>query len=1687
MKTYKSCLKALIFLSILLAPLSTAIADNFIFLSVRPGSYNTNKRLNIVPLKKDIDISYSFVNIKTGNKNADISSVETHVPYMEPLYLTALKGEERHYGIVVQVSEKNKLLEKRLLIYTIDKREPIGAKTSEKSGVYYRPVLIAFKNNRKDSVYYSLNGDIYTNPHKWNGKPLVLVAEKGKEKKYVLDCYTEDSAGNRSSVKSYAYIINHKEPYLNILSPVDGDFANYQFLYIISKNVQWVKYTLDGSDPVKNGIVYNGPSLLKYSGNINLHIAAKPQWSANVNYIRRSIFLKIRPEKELSITNDYPSGLYKRGIKIDIRRNENEKIFYTLSEKTPKSYDFLFKKKLYLRSVPSAQKLYTLRIRGLKNSGQWGKEYRYFYILDRRNISEAKTESKVQKKAESGLPPSPPVVNAGYSKENRGTYIVNVKSLKGIKILYEISSSGTPRDIKPGVSPVVESPLEISVPYGMQGDFLINFAAITSAGIISAQKLLRFSIDKKPPSKPLLFPAPDGSVYDKSIKVTVEKKEGTVFYTMTDDGTEPDDPTENSAKISRELALNGEKGKLTEYRIKMLCRDDNGNISKIFGPYSYIIDMRIPVIPRIKGFENSEKYNSASVTINIPSGYPNMHYTISENGKTPKDPNLKSPLLKGDSLKIEGPPGRETHYTVKILPASVNGHIIGPIKTLKFTIDRKPPAVPELAGVKEGSFYRRQVSISAKRTEKNESLFISYSTSEVPPPDPLKYGEKLTGKLIFDVKNGEAKTFKLRLTAVDGAGNRSIYDRFFSFTIDKKPPDNLSIEGIPPNGVSSDAVVISMHASDGTIFYSVSDDGSLPSIPDSKSKKYDAPFILSGIPGREITYRIIARAVDKIGNFTTDIHVYSVTVDRKPPDSAPEPILKKHGNIKIVMWNVPEGYSLYYRFNSGFALYTKPLSLRKTSRIHYYLMDRAGNKSPEKVKLIDIPFYKISAPVIKGAENGGHYNHPVKISFLANTGIVRYEISVDGTEPPPVTDESPIANNSVSVDVIDGDTISVKITARGFDDSGNYSELSSLEFVLDKTPPSAPIITGIENNGHYQDSKKIKLLADEGRIYYALSSNGLDPEIPEQNINSLYKKEIVLPAEDGKIKDYRLLAYTVDSAGNRSRDIPIWHVIIDRKIIYVSNSGNDLYPGTASRPFRSLKKAVDTARKEGRKVIYIAAGVYNFERTLKINSMRLSIYGGYNPGNWRKSAFQKTEITSGKYLRNSDPLVDISGGRLYVSNCSFYNKIKNTGPLIMLGGGELVIKDSFVKAAGRKDVSGIEQTGGKLTISNCEFSAESAEKVNLITSAGGFLYIEGSNFEGSENLKNFTAIKIKNNVEVILRGVHIKPGSGENIIGINAENTNFIFSSGSISSGLGSKRSIAMLLKNTDAAISRAKINMEKNSPYPVAVFAESSRITVDKTTFKIAGAYGATGLQIKNCDIIFTKNMIEAGFSQEYLYPVILTGSGYFSNNIIYKGTSGDYIAVQLFNSSSHWFNNTIVGGKGRDLTEGFYIDGKSRPEIVNNIISREGAIRGDGIFIAGKDRVDFPIITNDIAGWENMLKFINVGSGKSGIYKYQRSAQFRSVKNSESMNNFDGNPFGGFLNGNIKENIKKTFILSKGINFHLSRSSACVNSGTGAEQLPELHLRFKVPNTDFENQIRPAPLIGIKPAYDIGADEVY
>ena len=208
----------------------------------------------------------------------------------------------------------------------------------------------------------------------------------------------------------------------------------------------------------------------------------------------------------------------------------------------------------------------------------------------------------------------------------------------------------------------------------------------------------------------------------------------------------------------------------------------------------------------------------------------NVRYTATNDGTEPPDPDQGSPLLTGSS-SFSGEDGAVTTWHLKLLAISHNGKRVGERREISFVIDRNPPDVPKLTGIPPGGRVARPVVLVAEAVAPDAHLFYSVATGETDPADPVTAGTLFPPSLTLDVPEGVRRDYQVRIAAQDDAGNRSLYDRRYHFTIDRELPDDPQVHGALEGVVSARPVTITLESPEALTVYEMTDDGTMPKLP----------------------------------------------------------------------------------------------------------------------------------------------------------------------------------------------------------------------------------------------------------------------------------------------------------------------------------------------------------------------------------------------------------------------------------------------------------------------------------------------------------------------------------------------------------------------------------------------------------------------------------------------------------------------------------------------------------------------------------------------------------------------------------------------------------------------------------------------------------------------------------------
>ena len=1783
----------------LLPVLSSAQTESNIAIDPPPGRYGADTALTVISAVHGQPPSAAFVDLDSG---AEL----TRFRVREPLMLSAAPGEERLYRLVVEAAASDGSTEtaasgapsaRRQLDYIIDRRAPATPVLSPAGGTFQGAVEISLAAMDTDGVElrYAVDGNPLFRNQRWGSSPMLLSAPAGERRAYRVAAFAQDAVGNRSRVVSATYDVDARHlaaPTLEVLSPVAGTFGNRQRLVIESSNVRWIRYALDGRDPIKHGVEYQGPVELSITGEIQLRVVARPL-REELNLLERSVALNVVAEEAPRVVASSVGGVVSEGFQLLLSSPVGASLYYSLDDKTPDEFDVLYSDAIEFTGFPGSRKLVPLRVRAQLPEAQWGAERRLLFDLDNRvpprptiavragsgrltvTISgapaavtyytldgtepdvgsrlylspfavEEGTEVRAVAVSAAGrrgptamqtamlaspvaLPP--PQVTVVEGAPGNGVVTVSVTaaadSPPGTRLHFE-STSGY-GDASAPATPGLDSPpappsVRFAVPRGDRRMFRLSAAAIGATGEVSTPVAVAVAIDRTPAACSLPTVTEDEADTDPGpgTALLIDSGSGAtrsgsrVHYTLSNDGSVPSDPSAASAVLDQ-VRLAGRADERVVYRMKVLCRSDAGNESDVLGPLELVVDRRLPRVPVLRGFIEGALYADSEVSLEYREE-PNLrlHYEVTTDGSDPPAPTAASPLLTPSTM-FGGTEGATTTFRVSILPVSSAGEE-GPIETVSFSVDRDVPSPPFVSGFEDGAVYARPVAVVAVSPTLGNRLYVAV-TRDGPTEQLIARSNLYSGTIEVDVAENEETTFFVEAAEVDDAGNQSArVSRRFS--IDRRPPKAPAVRGIPPEGVVGEPALVQIAGGTPNIFYELTSDGSTPAVPGLVSQRYIEPLALAGAPGAEVLYQLRVRAIDAVGNLSPLGPIHGVVVDRAPPPRPPAPTVQSQvvagtapaavaaegvagegaASRLVLSWDPAEVYDLEWALlpvggtDPTYAPYEEPVVVTLPERGGLMAWarrtDAAGNSSAVVQTLLaeqSVP----AAPRVVGVANGVVYREAANVTFATeHDALVRVEVATGGAEPAPVSDQSAIATGEVTFDAMSGETVDYTVRARAFDPAGvAVSAETRVAFTVDRTPLAPPVLLGAEDGDHYADDVELTLLSGEGEIRYALVRavvgedaavrGDLDLSLPATETFGRYEDSLVLPRQPGEIVSYRLAAYVVDDVGNSSTGLVEWTITIDDRVFYVAPGGSDEQTGTRTAPCRSLAHAIREAQRAGKREVHAAAGDYVVDRTLILGGDMLLI-GGFDTADWDRLGLEhRSNLLPGRFIGPGDPLLAVTGGQVDLRRIGLSDRdAPPKMPVVQVSDGQLELADSEVLLTGQGGVA-VRVDGGFVRIVGSELAASpQGAPLSLVRQRQGALLLSRSRLFGPAHGDEFAAVSISGTDDATLDRVTVDPGGALRTVGVAVVGSQVLIEGGVLRSGAGNIRAVALSADRATVTLRETEVSADAAAGYPIAIEGSDADITLEGVTLKLAGQLGTTGVRLRSGELLLQASTVTSQPTTEFSTLLdTAEASGLVANSILVAGNAGESMVANVRGGRMDWVNNTLVGASGRTLTAGIRVAGSGELTIVNNILARPRLDASVAVAVLGvSPAARLPIVANNLAGWDLVM------SPVAGTARDLAAVDAALV---DALNLADGDPFGGPFHANIGEPLERTFRVTKesalsGV-YQLLPGAGSVNAGVPFAS------GLNAPAVDFLGRERPAPFVGLRPAPDLGALELY
>jgi hypothetical protein len=662
--------------------------------------------------------------------------------------------------------------------------------------------------------------------------------------------------------------------------------------------------------------------------------------------------------------------------------------------------------------------------------------------------------------------------------------------------------------------------------------------------------------------------------------------------------------------------------------------------------------------------------------------------------------------------------------------------------------------------------------------------------------------------------------------------------------------------------------------------------------------------------------------------------------------------------------------------------------------------------------------------------------------------------------------------------VAPGETVTYRVAARTYADDARPSPVTSYSFTVDRGAPSAPEIVGIQDGDFLTEDVTVEFEETVNTIRYSVV------ESPEQSSDEpsfeAFDEPVTLNARPGGVVHYRVSAYSIDPAGNRSEGIKTWDVFLGKEIVYVSPDGSQNGDGTLEQPVRDLSRAVEIARSRNKRTIFVAQGAYVVDTPLAVNAS-LTIQGGFDSESWRRSENSRSTLELRPEAFANGDAVTVQRGKLTVGRFNI-ETLESAGNRSAYA---IFLQDSTAFLQGVSfTLSGaglVRQEGGDLTLKDAEVKEESGASSALLRVDSGRMVLDGVYINAAAGTGDAPVIAL-DRAQLLMQGGSLVPGGGARSLGILASSSRLVLASTEVSAGTGSRSARAVETRGGSLTIRDSALTLDGNPRIASSIVTDATTLRIEESKFDLRGMSGASAVTAQGGSVrigrtSFAGRDVAAG----YIHFVVLRAtSADLVGNVFVAENAGEVVATRLSDSRIRFVNNTVFAHRVSGAAFGINASGGSTVLAQNSLFAKEGAGRGRAMYAVDAES-QFTLRTNSFAGWEVLYERSTGGFSQA---RQTETANLGSLNGGAGLSGFTGS-------GNIRGSAIPQLDMSTSVP-RLTADAAEIDAGSR----PPDDLPFR--NVDIEGQQRPAPHAPHAPrvrraadeeegTFDIGADEFY
>jgi hypothetical protein len=492
---------------------------------------------------------------------------------------------------------------------------------------------------------------------------------------------------------------------------------------------------------------------------------------------------------------------------------------------------------------------------------------------------------------------------------------------------------------------------------------------------------------------------------------------------------------------------------------------------------------------------------------------------------------------------------------------------------------------------------------------------------------------------------------------------------------------------------------------------------------------------------------------------------------------------------------------------------------------------------------------------------------------------------------------------------------------------------------------------------------------------------------------------------------------------------------IDEATVFASPDGNDRGSGTREEPVRSLSRALGLAARTGRIVVRLAYGEYPVDAGLTLGQ-GMTVLGGLERSTWSPGGpGQRSALVPSAKFRKQGTLLSATTGAVTLSGIELRDGAGRAATLLSLAGTALAARDVSFLVQGEGTRIALAASASTVTISDSLFTAELAGTATLVAVSGGAMTITDCTFRGPAQAIDFTCLAATDAARVVVTGGVFDPGSGMKVRGIRATGSSVTLENTRLSSGVGSLEAASVDLRGGTFLARNCDFTASAESVVPACLIANGASVAIEASRMEVSGQTGAAGISVSGGELTVRDSFLRGGTTAEYLYLIYAVAAEVsIEESILAGGETSDLVAVLARDSRLKVSATTIAAGRGRLEATAIAAHGSGQLHVSATVLASPVPSVGPAIIVRSPTRGlpdGLQVLLSCFGGWERLIGFDPV----SGV---------RDVATLDALNELDGDPLGGSLDGCIAEDPSVTF-RGDG-DYRLSRESQCFVSGIGA-----------------------------------------